>query len=149
MGQIKPQKNILTVWRIWLVIGTFPFALLNSLLFPTHSKVWICTTAAWVVLFLLGYLYYLPTRYRKLSFAIHEEQVVLYSGVLYTRVRTLPVHNIQYTTILRTPLDHPFGLCSLALVAPGGRITLPGLRLQDAKTLSSLLNNKHQEDKHA
>lgn len=139
MGQMKPQPKILTAWRVLLTFAMLAPAFLNALLFPIRGQAWLGVSAGWIVLFLVLYLVYLPLRYQKLSFSVSGDRILLYSGVLYTRARSIPLRNIQYSTILRSPLDRLFGLCSLVVTAAGGRISLPGLRLPDAEALAKAL----------
>lgn len=116
----------------------FP-AFLNALFFynQDHLRVWL--TIGWIALYMVLYVIYLPLRYRNLSFSLTDTYIVLHSGVIYHRVRSIPLQNIQYTTLYRNPFDRLFGLCSLVVTAAGGRITLPGLRLSDAQRLSAVL----------
>lgn len=113
-------------------------AFLNALIFRS-GRMFLLFTAVWVLIYLALVLVYLPLRYRNLSFTVTDEQIILHSGVIYNRVRSIPLRNIQFTAVYRNPFDGLFGLCSLVVTAAGGRITLPGLRIQDAEALSEVL----------
>lgn len=142
MGNTKPQPRILMKWRINLALFMLIPAFLIALLFPVASRVWIILCAAWLVAFLGMYLVYLPLRYRGLSFTVEDDRILLYSGVLYTRVRCIPLRNVQFTTIHRSFADYVAGLCSLAVTSAGGRAVLPGLRPWDAEALSASLTER-------
>lgn len=139
MSRIKPQPGVLTIWRIAAALAMVAPAFLSALL--TQGSVWIGLSAVWITVFLLLYLVYLPLRYEKLHFTVEETQITLYSGVLYTRVRAMPLHSIQFTAVRRNPLEALFGLCSLEVTAAGGQLVLPGLRLRDAEALSRVLSD--------
>lgn len=139
MGQMKPQPKILTIWRMSLTIAMVIPAFANALFFSPRSRVWLILSLVWLALFLILYLWYLPLRYNNLSFTVSGERILLYSGALYTRVRILPLCNIQYVSVYHNPIERIFGLCSLSAVAAGGRVTLPGLREPDAQSLAKSL----------
>lgn len=141
MGSMKPQPKILTIWRIVLTLCAVVPAFLNAILFPVPGRLWLWVSVVWIALYLAMYLVYLPLKYQKLTFSVSEERILLYSGVLYTYVRSIPLRNIQFTAITKTPFDHLFGLCSLVVTAAGGRIVLPGLREKDAEALSRALGS--------
>lgn len=139
MGKMKPQLKILSIWRMILAISMVIPAFANALFFPFRSRTWLFVSLGWIALFLALYLFYLPLRYHKLSFTVGNERILLYSGALYTRIRSLPLRNIQYVSVYQNPLERLFGLCSLVAVAAGGRISLPGLRREDAEALAKAL----------
>lgn len=136
----KPEQGVLTIWRLILVGATLLPALLNSIIFTVGGLVWLLITAAWVLSFLFFYLFYLPRRYHKLSYALRGDFLVVHSGVFYTRVRSMPLSSIQYTSLHISPLDALFGLCALIAVAPGGRLAVPGLRKKDAEALAASIH---------
>ena len=143
---LQLQKEILTIWRISLALTAFVPAFITSLLFQPGTPFWIMLTALWILLFLFFYLFYLPVRYRKLAFAVRGDSLVVRSGVFSTRVRTMPLQNIQYSGLVVSPLDAVWGLGSLVVTAPGGRIRIPGLRRQDAENLAAMLPEEwHRE----
>lgn len=139
MGRIKPQPRILSIWRILLTLVMVLPAFANALFFPARGRAWLIITIVWVIVYLALFLVYLPLRYNKLSYSVGNERILLYSGALYTNVRVLPLQNIQYVSIYQNPIERLFGLCTLVAVAAGGRISLPGLRRQDAESLAKAL----------
>lgn len=139
MTQRKPQQKILTCWRIQLAIGMFIPAFLNALLFPFAQRTWIWLTCGWLAVFFALYLFYLPARYRHLSFSITGTRIIRTSGVFSPRTRSLPLQNVQFTVVTRGPLQRLFGLATLMVAAAGGRITLPGLIFEDAQALAEIL----------
>lgn len=145
MKRIKPQPKLLTLWRIVLALIMCVPAFLNSLLlYRSTSPAWIIGTAVWMIVFFAGYLVYLPLAYRRISFSLYDEKVTLYSGVFYRRIRSIPLENIQFTSLWASPLHLVMGICSLSITAAGGHVTLPGLRKQDAESLAAVLND-HSE----
>lgn len=142
MGKMKPQPQILTVWRIVLALAMVLPAFLNTLIFGRTGLIWAGTTAAWVVLFLVLYLAYLPLRYLRMSYSLTDDRIVLYGGVLYRNIKSIPIRNVQYTVVSRNLIARPFGLCTLLVVAAGGRMAIPGLRAEDAETLAGVLTDR-------
>ena len=135
----KPQRSILRLWRIVLTAAACVPAFLASLIFSPPTPGWLIANGVWILLFLFFYIVYLPLRYRKLAFKLSSEAVTVYSGVFYTRVRILPIANIQFTTLWDSPLHRMFGLCSLFIAAAGARVAVAGLTRQEAQALAELL----------
>lgn len=136
---VKPHPRILTVWRLLLVFAAIPPCFLFSLFLRVGGLWWCICAALWTVLFLFFYLFYLPVRYRKLSFTLEKEQLTVAGGVFQTNIRTMPLGNVQYVSLVISPIDAAWGLCTLLITAPGGRIRLPGLRQQDARNLAAMM----------
>lgn len=141
----KPQRSVLTIWRIVLSLIMLAPAFLNSLFFGRNTLVWTLLTVVWVIVFLGFYLFYLPVRYRKLSFRVDKEKITLNSGILCTRVHAIPLQNIQFTSTLQSPFGRMFGVCTLIVTAAGGRMLIPGLREQDAQNLAAILPQSWSE----
>lgn len=141
MGTMKPQAQLLTIWRLTLAAAMCVPAFLNSLFLRVTNPVWLWTTLGWLAVFLILYLVYLPLCYRAVSFSVTADHVLLYKGVLYTRSLTVPLAGIQFVSLSSSPLEKLFGLRSVVVVVPGGRLVLPGLRTQDAERLSAALGD--------
>lgn len=128
----KPQPQILVIWRIILTLTALIPAFLVSLLLRVGSNVWMLLVSGLVLLYLSMYLVYLPLLYKKTSFGISGEKVVLVTGSLNTRVIAIPLSQIQFTTVARSVLDRLFGISTVVVTAAGGRIAIPGLNTADA-----------------
>lgn len=144
MGTMKPQPRILVIWRIHLAVSMAIPAFLNALFFRLSDPLWVWITLGWLLIFLALYLVYLPLRYRGMSFAVAGDKILVYNGVLYARVKSIPMGGIQFTTLWAGPLERMLGLCSLILSSAGGQAALPGLRRKDAEALVELLHNHEQ-----
>lgn len=136
MGSIKPNSRLLTIWRIQLSIAICIPAFLNSVLFKIQSPIWLWGTALWIIAFVVVYLVYLPMKFKSISYSVKEDRILLYTGVIYPRIRIAPKDRIQFSVVLTSPFERIFGLASLQVVLAGGRVVLPGLRHSDADILS-------------
>lgn len=136
----KPNHKILSIWRIRLlgmsVIPSFFTAYFSAWAFHWVWKVW---TVLWVGGFLYLYIFYYPIKYKKLSYTFNSRCFILNCGVIYTRVKALPLQNIQYAAVISTPLERLFGLRSLAVMCAGASVYVPGLDAQDALQLQDIL----------
>jgi len=141
---IKPQPGILTIWRLLLVFAAIPPSFLFSLFLRVGGLWWWACAALWTVAFLFFYLFYLPARFRKLSFTLEKDRLTVTSGVFQTNTRVMPLANVQYVGLVISPFDAVWGLCTLLVTAPGGRLHLPGLRQQDARNLVELMPRYNQ-----
>lgn len=135
----KPQPQLLAIWRIMLTLAALVPAFLISLLLRAGSNAWVLSAGGLVLFYLLAYLVYLPMLYRKTSFGISGEKIVLVTGVFNARVIAIPLSQIQFTTVSRSPFGRLFGISAVIVTAPGGRISIPGLKAADADSLASVL----------
>ncbi|MDR2909160.1 MAG: PH domain-containing protein [Oscillospiraceae bacterium] len=135
---LTPQPRILTVWRASLVGAAFVPAFLSSLIFSPGEPGWWAASALWLTLFLLCYLWYLPSRFKRLSLAVEEDRFIQTGGVFLRISRTAPFGSVQFLRLSSSPIHRYFGLSSLIIVAPGGRILMPGLRAEEAERLVSV-----------
>lgn len=140
---LKPSLQLMVVWRALLVCATLVPAFLCSLLIRPGSGVWIGVTFVWVAAFLFCYLYYLPARFRRLSLEIKEDRFILSTGVFRQVTRTIPFESIQFLSLRSSPIHRYKKLCSLVIVAPGGRMQMPGLAQEEASRLVSVFFRSH------
>ena len=67
MVQKKPDLQILTVWRIRLLLVALVPSFFSAFFAPRINWMWWLFTAAWMAAFLYFYIFYYPIKYRKLS----------------------------------------------------------------------------------
>lgn len=132
---LKPSPQLMGVWRTLLICVTLIPAFVCSLLLRPGSGLWMAVTSVWVAVFLFCYLFYLPVRFRRLSLEIEADRFVLSTGVFMRIARTIPFENIQFLSLRSSPLHRHQKLCSLVIIAPGGRMQMPGLDEEEARRL--------------
>lgn len=133
------DPKALLLWRLRLFLYALPFYILTSLFCDLRSVVWMMLTGLWTLLFLTFYLLYYPIKFRRLSYRVTSERIVVTSGVIYWRSTSIELTNIQYVAVQRTPLALALGLASVTVHAAGGSAHLPGLRYKDAIRLAEVL----------
>ena len=129
----RTDKRGLVLWEIRLAIiaaiVSFITALLfDGIVFDIISLIWMCAyvvMAAW----------YYPIKYRKLSYNIDDNILVVNCGVIYRRRKSIFLNNIQYITSFKTPLQSLCGLRTVVVHAAGGFISIPNLKDSDADIL--------------
>ena len=142
----KPDLQILTVWRLRLLLAAILPAALLVIFASRRNLVWGLLTAAWTTGFLYAYIFYYPIKYRKLAYAINQSCLLLHCGVIYTRVKAIPLSSIQYITIASSPLERLFGIRTLLVYAAGSSLWIPGLPPEDALLLKRALIPEEGED---
>lgn len=138
----KPQPKLRICWRIQLALLMFVPAFFHALLFSSALYRWVGCTLVWLLIFFAVDLVYFPARLRRLSLTITPSHIILTDGVFFPLTRTLPLANIQLTTVYRGPFQRLFGLSTLMVTAAGGRLIFPGLRREDAQLLCDTLPDK-------
>ena len=141
----KPDLHMLTVWRIRLLLVALGPSFVSAYFLPRRGLVWWLFTAAWAGAFLYCYIFYYPIKYRKCSYSTTGEALLLHCGVIYTRVKAMPLTSIQYATVVSTPLQRLFGVRSLHVYAAGASLCLPGLPPEEADRLQRLLTPRPPE----
>lgn len=86
-GSKKPDLQILTVWRIRLLLVALVPSFFSAFFAPRINWVWWLFTAAWMAAFLYFYIFYYPIKYRKLSYGFNRRCLLIHCGVIYTRVK--------------------------------------------------------------
>lgn len=145
MSKHTPDKRLLLVWRINLVVLSIPFAFAIALLLKVGTFWWYLLSAVWVVLFLSCYLVYLPLFWKSIAYSMKENQIRVNSGVFLRRRRSMDLSSVQYLTLSQAPVSRLFGLASLIFSAPGGRLYLPGFPLDTARRLFEALSHPDEE----
>ena len=135
----KPDLHVLTVWRLRLLLVAILPSFLSAYFAPHIGLVWWVFTAAWIFAFLGFYIFYYPIKYRKLAYSVNEKCLLIHCGVIYTRVKEIPLTSVQYVSIATTPLQRLFGICSLIVFTAGSNAYIPGLAPDKADELRDLL----------
>jgi len=104
------------------------------------SVIWLISVGAWGFAFLYLYLFYLPARWRGLSFSLDTHAISRRSGVFFLKTEALPTQAVRFTSIVRDPVLRVFGLCTLRVAAPGAGLSIHGLTQAEARELSMILS---------
>lgn len=94
---------------------------------------------SWLLLPLWGLLMaYLVFSYRCIGYVVREQDIGLYSGVVFRRLVVQPYTRLQHVEISRGPLERLWGLATIKLFSAGGALhslAVPGLDLGTAEAL--------------
>lgn len=123
----KISDHALLLWRIRLTAITAICPFLITLFLRDESPFKKNLTVLWILLFLFFFLFYYPIKFRRLSYRLEKQCIVIHCGVFYRRLKMMEFHNIQHLTVSATPLQHLMGLRTLYIAGAGGRIYLPCL----------------------
>lgn len=143
---LAPQPSLMSIWRALLVCATFLPAFVCSLFLRPGSTAWGIATGLWAAVFVGCYLWYLPRRFASLTLRVEENRFVLTTGVVRRVTRTMHFENIQFVSLRSSPLHRHYRLASVVMVAPGGRMVMPGLREEDARRLAGTFFYREKED---
>jgi membrane protein YdbS with pleckstrin-like domain len=134
-----------TVWRVSGFIWAFIVALLC---FATAIPVWIATYQSllgfWflilaavitVLCFLLLCIILPPIRYMRWRYAVREDEIEIYRGIIVHKHIVVPLVRVQFIDTAQGPIMRPFGLASINISTAAGEQSIPGLLLPDADAL--------------
>lgn len=135
MRRIEPDKKLLYIWQIRAALSAVAPAVAVSLFFRLFQSGWIMLTLAWVALYSFLIAVYLPMRHKSCVYLISDTSVEIKLGAFYKTTKLIWSGNIEFASLTAAPDERLFGLSSLRLFAAGGKITLPGLCLGEARRL--------------
>lgn len=139
MQHKKPDSRILTVWRLRLLPAAALFVFLSIRFAAVRKPIWWIFTGFWITICIFFMFIYFPLKYRRLSYAVNRRAFLVHCGVLYTRIKAVPFHAVQYAAILSSPLERRFSICSLVLYMAGSHLSVPGLHSEEAENLRGML----------
>lgn len=131
-------RRALRLWQLRAAAATFLAGILIAVLLSDFVFwYWLAMGLAGAG-FLFFFCVYYPFKRIKFSYFLYCEQLVVDCGVFYSRRRVIPLGNVQYLTILRTPDMLPFGLASVIVHSVGSSLYLPCLLKEEAEQLQQL-----------
>lgn len=133
------DAHILTYWRIRLTALCLLCPVFIALFFSA-APVWrTCLTVGWMLSYVFFYVFYYPVKYRKLSYMVNRQCLVIHCGVFYNRVKGIELRNIQHVSTSASPLLRVMGLCTVYISCAGGMLYIPGLKKESARALCARL----------
>lgn len=137
-GMKKAHEKAVRLWRARITAAAAVLSAVSSLLLAPGGLPWLCVTGMWAAAYIFMFAFYYPIKYKKLSFGVINGRLAVNCGVFYTRVKAIPLRNIQYLYSYRTPMQRCWGMSSLVFMAAGGRMYVPCMRTDDADSLMAL-----------
>lgn len=137
--ELKPSIHTLYVWWIRITIIFGCIGILSSLFLQIKSNLWYLTSAIWIICFLVLFVIYYPIKYKKLKLVINDSNIAICCGVIYTRVKIIPINNIQYINVVSCPLQSFFRISSVFILNAGPMIYFSGVPNTMVDTVKSSL----------
>ena len=142
MSEYKVSEKAVFLWRIELTLFAFLPATISAITLLFHPILFYICTVLWIMWFFVSFAFYLPIKYKKLSYSLQDTTFILYSGVFYTKSTYLPIENIQHVSVSSTPIMQFFSLSKLTIYSMGRALTLPALDHKIALELRQTLLTK-------
>lgn len=141
---VLPPRALL-LWRLRAAAAAFLASFLLTLFLSDFSFWHRLSLLLTGVVFLFFFCVFYPLKHTKCTYFFYGRQLVVDCGVFYSRRRVIPLENIQYVTLLRTPDMLPFGLASVMVHSVGTSLYLPCLRFRDAQDLQEACVRRRKE----
>ena len=104
-------EKALLYWRLRLTLYFLIPAFLSGVFIGFYrSWIWQLATGLWLLIYLLLFLVYYTIKWKRLYYRLEDDKISVYGGVVYWRIRSIPLQNIQTVQLINSPLLH---LCSL------------------------------------
>ena len=145
IGRHLPHRA-LTYWRIHLLMLCVLPAVIGGFFYYTAVKLFTIWTFLWMAVFLLLCFVYLPMFHQYYRYAVSNILIKVDRGVLFQRMDAVYIRNLQYTTLIQTPLQRVMHLATLQLHAAGGSVWLYCLSYEEARLLRVQLAQKMEVD---
>ncbi len=130
----------LWLWEIRLAASALAISFLTAVIFS--GLVFNIISALWIAAYLVMAIWYYPIKYKKLSYNVDENILVVNCGVIYRRRKSIFLKNIQYISSMRTPIQRIAKLETLIVHAAGGFIMIPNLKISESQLLRHTLEEK-------
>ncbi|WP_040198011.1 PH domain-containing protein [Candidatus Soleaferrea massiliensis] len=141
-------KSALVYWRLRLTLYFLIPAFLSGVFIGFYrSLVWIILTGLWLLCYLLFFLGYYPIKRHRLYLRLNSGRLSVYGGVIYWRIRSIELANIQTVQLISSPLLALLRLRTLIVNGAGISIHIPCLAREDAKPLYERLTGDILEPK--
>jgi len=130
---------------MYLLAAALITAFTFSLVLAAPGYWWRFAAIIWAAVFLAIFCVYLPALYDAKAFSISKDKIVSNGGVFYKYAHSLPIPRIQYVSLITGPAQRVLGVCTVVVVAPGGKMLLSGLDKSDGESLVKLLTDAAKE----
>lgn len=137
----KVSEKTKYVLGIRAFIIAFIFAMVVALFVPKKSVLFLLLTGFWAISFVVYVCFYLPVRQTNMFFSITQNVFCLNSGVLIYTTKTIYLERIQYVATKASPLEKMFGLATLIIYAPGGKIVVSSIEKIEASKIVQTLTS--------
>ncbi len=144
----KPNKKILRIWELYLLLLACVPAIISILLLRwsvPYGIGWIFT-ALWGAVYLYISIFYLPAFYRSLRCCVEGERLFVESGVFVHQKRCVPFSRIVYVSTVYEPLSKRCGLVMLIIFTAGSFIMVHGISAADAERLKLQICGERKGD---
>ena len=139
----RTDKMGLILWEIRISAAAFLVSFLTAVIFS--GIMFKIISALWITAYLVMFAWYYPLKYKKLSYNIDENILVVNCGVVYRRRKSIFLKNIQYISTVRTPLQRIAKLETVIVHAAGGFIFIPNLKIEESRLLMYTLEEKGKQ----
>lgn len=116
-----------------------------------NNRVLVIYAAAAItaILFIIYVIITPPIRYARWRFAVLEDEIDIYRGIIVRKRIIIPLIRVQYTDTTQGPLMRAFKLASVKVYTAAGAEGIDGLAVSDAEDLRdkvAVLAKQVQED---
>lgn len=136
------STKVVKVWRVTALIVTLivtVFVAIGALAAIGLADLSIAFILVPIVLFvvlIIVFVIIVPAiRYRRFSFIISNDEIVIKHGIFIITHTVVPMIKIQYTDTTQGPIMRAFSLAALKAMTAGGTVEIPGLPIKEAETL--------------
>ncbi len=128
----------------WAVLSYFLLAGFAVLLLP-FGIYWLAVAESAIIAAFAINVYILNKAYKYKGYILGEHDISFRSGVIFTKITTIPYTKIQQVSLARNPMSKLFGLYSVEVVNGAqaiSSISIPGLKEDDAKLIKKYVTEK-------
>lgn len=123
------------LWCIPLILGL--------MFLVSDSPLWLgaSITLLSIIMMVLNMLW-LGKAYRFRGYALREKDITYRSGIIFTKILTVPLSRVQQVSVKRNPMDRLFGLHSVLIADASqmsGMMKIPGLTEERAEQIKSYI----------
>ena len=136
------SKKVVTVWRITALIvvviisAVLAIGALIIIGAGVMSIIFALVPVAVLIILIILFVVIIPAiRYRRFSYIISDDEIVIKYGLIIITHTVVPMIKIQYTDTTQGPIMRAFSLAAVKVMTAGGTVEIPGLPINDAENL--------------
>ncbi len=139
MRKYYPSKMSLFALRVIFFVFVVGIIVTSNIVIDEFFLLRDILCLSLVSIYVAIFFVYLPLYYKKATYIVGKNQIIINSGVFFLTQRIISCNSLVYATHLKPPLSRKFAWEFIIINALGGSLVLSLLSSKDAKEIYTFL----------
>ncbi len=142
------DREVLWLWRVHgLIGGVIAFVIGNAVGMALDGALGLLVQLIVpLVLLVVGVGVVPPLRFARWRIALDDDRLDLREGTFSIRRTLVPMRRVQHVDFASDVLERAFGVATVTVHTAGGKLTVPGLKVQRAAALATRISELARVD---